>query len=332
MPLLVLENMEKLHGRDNYNHWSFQMKLLLQSQDLWKQIDPSAGLLKYLIGLFDLVPEGYQGSFGTEGEGSRAAELDSFREQLEKKEAEVHSTLASVQKDIEQIDKDILAARSIQAEGSSERLSQLDAKRRTLETNKKIKQIEHQQLCKSTEKCVKIEPRYKQKDPLTGAIPDPDIDYSISEVLNQRPYVPQLRIQSLEHHPNNYLTWAEQVRMYLLARGVLYVLEESDEENVPGIYDSLNTSLRDRDDALARFIISTALTQLQCVHVCDKPTAKQYWTAVKSWYGPRDGTDEKYVTATQLLAKLTEDVRFNVDENGRKVTRRRGKGRRRGRS
>ena len=79
MPVLVLENMEKLHGSDNYRHWSFQMKLSLQSQDLWKQIEPSVGLLKYLIDLFQLVPEGYQGSSGPEGEGSRAAKLDSLR-------------------------------------------------------------------------------------------------------------------------------------------------------------------------------------------------------------------------------------------------------------
>ncbi|KAG7009764.1 hypothetical protein G7Y79_00001g000360 [Physcia stellaris] len=309
------------------------MKLMLQSQDLWKQIEPSVGLLKYLIDLFELVPEVYQGSFGTEGKESRAAKLDSFRKQLEEKEAEVHSRLASVQKDIEQIDKDILAARDTQAEGSSERPSQSDTKRQTLETKKKLKHIEHQQLSKSTEKCVKQELRYKRKDLLTGAIPDPEIDYSISEVLNQRPYVSELRIQSLESHPNNYLTWAVQVRMYLLARGVLYVLEESDEENLPGIYDSLNTTLRDRDDALARFIISTALTRLQCVHVYDKSTAKQYWTAVKFWYGPmRDDTVEKYVTPTQLMAKMDEDVKLNEDGNDGKVKRRRGKGRRRGRS
>ena len=237
-----------------------------------------------------------------------------------------------MQKEIGQIDIDVLTARSGQAGASSERLSQLDTNLQTLETNKKLKQKEHQQLLKSTEKCIKKEPRYKRQDPLTEAMDDPDIDYSISEVLNQRPDIPQLHIQSLELYPNNYLTWAEQVRMYLLARGVLYVLDESDEENEPGIYDSLNTTLRDRDDALARFIITTALTKLQCVHVCDKATAKQYWTAVKSRYGPRDGTDEKYVTPAQLMAKLDEDVKLNEDENSGKVKGRRGKGRRRGRS
>ena len=329
MPVLVLENMEKLHGSDNYRHWSFQMKLSLQSQDLWKQIEPSVGLLKYLIALFELVPEGAQGPSGTSGEGSRVAKLDGLKEQLEKKEAEIHSKLSSLQEDIKQIDKDILVAQIGQAGASSERLSQLDTNLQTLETNKKLKQKEHQQLFDSTEKCVKQEPRYKRQNPLTGAIPDPDIDYSIDEVLTQRPDIPQLRIQSLELYPNNYLTWAEQVRMYLLARGVLYVLNESDEENVPGIYD---TTLRDRDDALARFIITTALTKLQCVHVCDKTTAKQYWTAVKSRYGPTDGTDERYVTPTQLMAKLDEDVKLNEDENSGKVKRRRGKGRRRGRS
>ena len=181
-----------------------------------------------------------------------------------------------------------------------------------------MKEAEHQRLLKSTEKCVEQDLRYIRQDLSTGAIEN---GKTISQILDLRPDIPELRIQSLEWHLNNYLIWAEQVRMYLLARGVHYVLEESDEENIPGTYDSLNTTLRDHDDALARFILSTALTDTQCVHIREAGTAKQSWAAIKKWYGPRDGSEEEYVTAAQLMEKLREDVNGgnrNQRRNGRR--------------
>ena len=88
-----------------------------------------------------------------------------------------------------------------------------------------------------------------------------------------------------------------------------YVLDESDEENVPGVYDNLHTTLRDRDDALARFIISTALTKPQCgAYVQGEETAKQFWRAIKLNYKPRDSPDEDSLTPAQFLAKLEEDA------------------------
>lgn len=94
--------------------------------------------------------------------------------------------------------------------------------------------------------------------------------------------------------------------MYLLARGVSYVLNETDDENVPGTYDGMNTTLRDRDDALARYIISTALTESQCVYVRHKETAKEYWRAIKLAYGPSDCSAEDFMTDGQLIARLRE--------------------------
>jgi len=130
--------------------------------------------------------------------------------------------------------------------------------------------------------------------------------YTIGEVLESRPKVPELRIQFLGSYPNNYASWAEQVRMYLFARGVSYVLNETDEENIPGTYDSLNTTLRDRDDALARYIISTALTKSQSVYIRDKETAKGFWIAIKLAYGPSDESAEDFMTDSQLITRLRE--------------------------
>lgn len=52
------------------------------------------------------------------------------------------------------------------------------------------------------------------------------------------------------------------------------MLDELDNDNIPGIYDSLNTTQRDHDDALARYIITTALMKDQCVWVTDKRDCK----------------------------------------------------------
>lgn len=59
------------------------------------------------------------------------------------------------------------------------------------------------------------------------------------------------------------------------------MLNETDEENTSGTYDNLNTTLRDRDDARARYIISTALTESQSVYIRDKETAKEFRIAVQ---------------------------------------------------
>ena len=192
-----------------------------------------------------------------------------------------------------------------------------------LVVSKTQKQKEHARLLQSTEKCVKQQYLYKRQNLVTGDIPD--MDYTTEQILNSRPEIPELLIQSLEAYPrNNYITWAEQVGTYLFARGVFYVLEEADEMNLPGIYDSLNTTLRDRDDALARFILSTALTKEQCMAlVPSAETAKQVWTAIRRSYGPRDGSSD--LTTQQILARLG-----HVDEEEPKRRRKsRGQGRRR---
>lgn len=84
------------------------------------------------------------------------------------------------------------------------------------------------------------------------------------------------------------------------------MLNETDVENTPGTYDSLNTTLRDRGDALARDIISTALTESQSVYIRNKDTAKEFWIAIKLAYGPSDGRAEDFMTDDQLIARLRE--------------------------
>ncbi len=64
------------------------------------------------------------------------------------------------------------------------------------------------------------------------------------------------------------------------------MIEELDEEYVDGRYDAPYISLRDRDDATAKSIISTVLTKGQlstAIHrVKHKGTAKQMWMVVKN--------------------------------------------------
>lgn len=65
------------------------------------------------------------------------------------------------------------------------------------------------------------------------------------------------------------------VRAYLALKSVLYVVDEAEEENVEGYYETPYSSLRDRDDATARFIISTALMPEQMWLVMDQKTARK---------------------------------------------------------
>ncbi len=148
-----------------------------------------------------------------------------------------------------------------------------------MSTKKAELQAQYGKLCKSTEQCRKVELRYSSKNIVTGV--ESTRGHTIDEVFKSRPEIPELRIHSLSSYPNSYASWAEQVRMYLFARGVSYVLNETDEENTSGTYDNLNTTLRDRDDARARYIISTALTESQSVYIRDKETAKEFRIAVQ---------------------------------------------------
>jgi len=99
MPLLALESMAKLRGREHYTHWSFQIKLKLQSDDLWWTIEPSVGLLKYFV---DLHVEGV----APDGEGrTDSAKRDAFKTQLAEEEDKVGKELATTRKDIDQAEE-----------------------------------------------------------------------------------------------------------------------------------------------------------------------------------------------------------------------------------
>jgi hypothetical protein len=144
-------------------------------------------------------------------------------------------------------------------------------------------QARYDRLSKSTEQCRKVELRYNPKNIVIGVESTRG-----RRGLQSRPEIPEFRILSRNSYPSNYASWAKQVRMYLFARGVSYVLNETDEENIPSTYDSLNTTLGDRDDALARYVISTALTESQNIPIRDKKNAKEFWFAFKLAYGPSD--------------------------------------------
>ena len=64
------------------------------------------------------------------------------------------------------------------------------------------------------------------------------------------------------------------------------MIEKLDEEYGEGRYDMAYTSLRDRDDATARSVISTVLRKGQlsrAIHrVTHNETAKQMWMVVKN--------------------------------------------------
>lgn len=92
MPALALESMAKLRGREHYTHWSFQIKLKLQSDDLWWTIEPSVGLLKYFM---DLHVEGV----APDGEvRTDSANRDAFKTQLAEEEEKVRKELRQFEK------------------------------------------------------------------------------------------------------------------------------------------------------------------------------------------------------------------------------------------
>ena len=246
-----------------------------------------------------------------------------------RKEKEVLEELAKLQAELDETDSLISETSQLQgAHGSTnnEQETVQENKLRGLERAKAQKQLHHQRLSESTEKAQKQEYHYKKIDPFTGA----QVDCAIDQILESRLEVPQLRIPSLESR-DDYVKWAEAVRSYLYVRGVMHVLNETEEENVPGMYGGRKATLRDRDDALARFIISTALTETQCVHVRYKETAEQYWAAFKQSYGPRDGSGERYITEAEVHARLMARP-TEAETMGRRPRPRRGRGRGRGRS
>jgi len=104
MPVLTLESMAKLRGREHYRLWSFQIKLNLQSDDLWWTIEPSVGQLKYLI---DLHTEG----LAPDRDGLwHPAKLDNLKTQLAEQEEKVGKQLATIRKDIDQAEGAICMA------------------------------------------------------------------------------------------------------------------------------------------------------------------------------------------------------------------------------
>ena len=108
------------------------------------------------------------------------------------------------------------------------------------------------------------------------------------QVIASRPDIESVRIPSLSRYrKNNYNSWAHLLRCCMMEKEIWYVIKESDEENEEGHYTTPHTTLRDRDDASARFIISTALTPDQLAFFIYEHTAKKMWTQVQHWYGTR---------------------------------------------
>ncbi len=100
---------------------------------------------------------------------------------------------------------------------------------------------------------------------------------------------PEMRVVPLTRPPlSNYRTWATELMFWLVGEGVWYVIDERDEENEEGCYDTPYTNLRDRDDATARYLISTALKPDQMRFVMHEKTAKKAWERVKRVYGRYD--------------------------------------------
>ena len=121
--------------------------------------------------------------------------------------------------------------------------------------------------CTKQPKTIDLDLRYRRQNP-TGAPIEParaECGYTLTveQVLAVRSAVPQTRVRALSLSAINYATLAEQLHAYLIARGFAHVMNETDEENVAGIYDGLSTTSRDRDNALAEFIICTALMDCQ---------------------------------------------------------------------
>ena len=296
----------------------------MQSQGLWQTIEPSVGLLRFLIECkISGVPNDAESGGAVTASPEKLAKL---QKQLVEKEKEVNEKLAKLQQEIDAVEGEISRVREAQAtqQGSD---GQIDQQLHDLEKSKAQKQAQRQRLIASTEERVNQKEEYRCKitNFRTGSVRETHRYYSVEEILAERPNVPELRIEPLQLHPNNYLRWALQVRTYLFARGVSYVLDESDDENVPGVYDNLYITLRDRDDALARFIISTALTEMQCgAYLRGEETAKQFWRAIKLDYKLRDGPDEEFVTPAQILARLKDDA---TERGGRGNEGRRGRGR-----
>ena len=83
-----------------------------QSKDLWKYIEPSIGLLKYHIDNFDFNPEGVQHPPATITNDTHTATLVDLKARLQETEKEVYPKLTSLQREIDQLESDISAARA----------------------------------------------------------------------------------------------------------------------------------------------------------------------------------------------------------------------------
>ena len=104
-------------------------------------------------------------------------------------------------------------------------------------------------------------------------------------IAARRDYVGDWHVEPLRTYPSsNYDTWAKDLKCYLRLSHVWYVIVEPDEENCAGSYETPYTNLRDRDDATARYIISTALKPDQMWLIMKETTAKKAWMRISERY------------------------------------------------
>lgn len=129
----------------------------LKSDDLWWTIEPSVGLLKYLIDVHTVgrAPGG--------DEREHSAKLNNFRTQLAEQEEKVNKELATIRGDIDQVEEALSTASKDGAKDGN-----LNEPSQKLGTKKAQLQARYGRLYKSTEKCSKVEQRYRSQNIVTG--------------------------------------------------------------------------------------------------------------------------------------------------------------------